>query len=93
LLQKDRHKRLGSGYRGFDEVKRHDFFKLIVWEDLLAKRIPPPFNPNVVSVFTILCHYLEQKHILNSTSSSVRPKWFSVITYLNGVISDATMKQ
>ncbi|KAJ9594148.1 hypothetical protein L9F63_014404, partial [Diploptera punctata] len=49
LLQKDRHKRLGSGYRGFDEVKRHDFYKLINWEDLIAKRIPPPFNPNVQS--------------------------------------------
>jgi hypothetical protein len=49
LLQKDRHKRLGSGYRGFDEVMHHDFFKPIVWEDLLAKRISPPFSPNVVS--------------------------------------------
>lgn len=53
LLQKDRYKRLGSGYRGFDEVMHHDFFKPIVWEDLLAKRIPPPFSPNVKGVMDL----------------------------------------
>ncbi|GLH13847.1 Mitogen-activated protein kinase kinase kinase 7 [Gryllus bimaculatus] len=53
LLHKDQHRRLGSGYRGFDEVKHHQFFKLINWEDLLAKRIPPPFNPNVKHVMDL----------------------------------------
>ncbi|GFG34302.1 hypothetical protein Cfor_07097 [Coptotermes formosanus] len=53
LLQKDRHKRLGSGYRGFDEVMHHDFFKPIAWEDLVAKRIPPPFSPNVKDVMDL----------------------------------------
>ncbi|KAK7865446.1 hypothetical protein R5R35_002324 [Gryllus longicercus] len=53
LLHKDQHRRLGSGYRGFDEVKHHQFFKLINWEDLLAKRIPPPFNPNVKHIMDL----------------------------------------
>jgi hypothetical protein len=32
----------------------HDFFKPIAWEDLVAKRIPPPFSPNVVSVYMFI---------------------------------------
>ncbi|XP_067006331.2 serine/threonine-protein kinase Sgk1 [Anabrus simplex] len=53
LLHKDRHRRLGSGYRGFDEVKAHHFFRLIDWELLLAKAIQPPFNPNVQNVMDL----------------------------------------
>ena len=31
------------------EIKNHVFFSLINWEDLINKKITPPFNPNVVS--------------------------------------------
>ncbi|XP_015789263.1 serine/threonine-protein kinase Sgk2 [Tetranychus urticae] len=46
LLQKDKRKRLGSK-NDADEIKRHDFFKPIVWTELESKQIIPPFNPNV----------------------------------------------
>jgi len=32
------------------EIKSHIFFSLINWDDLINKKITPPFNPNVVSV-------------------------------------------
>lgn len=46
LLHKDKRKRLGA-IDDADEVKRHEFFQSINWSDLEAKRILPPFNPNV----------------------------------------------
>uniref|UniRef100_A0A8C4QKN9 non-specific serine/threonine protein kinase n=1 Tax=Eptatretus burgeri TaxID=7764 RepID=A0A8C4QKN9_EPTBU len=46
LLQKDRELRLGA-HMDFLEIKMHTFFSSIIWEDLDAKRIKPPFNPNV----------------------------------------------
>ncbi|KAK7835392.1 hypothetical protein U0070_017928 [Myodes glareolus] len=46
LLQKDRTKRLGAK-EDFLEIKNHIFFSLINWDDLINKKITPPFNPNV----------------------------------------------
>ncbi|XP_024062815.1 serine/threonine-protein kinase Sgk3 isoform X3 [Terrapene carolina triunguis] len=47
LLEKDRQKRLGAR-EDFLEIQRHPFFESLSWADLLQKKIPPPFNPNVV---------------------------------------------
>ncbi|TKS76448.1 Serine/threonine-protein kinase [Collichthys lucidus] len=46
LLQKDRTKRLGCA-EDFTEIKNHIFFSPINWDELNAKKITPPFNPNV----------------------------------------------
>ncbi|XP_054618237.1 serine/threonine-protein kinase Sgk1 isoform X2 [Dunckerocampus dactyliophorus] len=46
LLQKDRTKRLGCT-DDFLEIKNHMFFSPINWDELNAKKITPPFNPNV----------------------------------------------
>ncbi|GIY32966.1 hypothetical protein CDAR_435461 [Caerostris darwini] len=46
LLQKDKNKRLGAVH-DVEDIKKHDFFKVINWIDLEAKAILPPYNPNV----------------------------------------------
>uniref|UniRef100_A0A671Z2W7 Serine/threonine-protein kinase Sgk1 n=1 Tax=Sparus aurata TaxID=8175 RepID=A0A671Z2W7_SPAAU len=46
LLQKDRTQRLGVK-DDFLELKYHSFFSPINWEDLMAKKITPPFIPSV----------------------------------------------
>ncbi|OCT80280.1 hypothetical protein XELAEV_18027098mg [Xenopus laevis] len=46
LLQKDRTKRIGAK-NDFMEIKNHIFFSPINWDDLINKKITPPFNPNV----------------------------------------------
>uniref|UniRef100_A0A673MSN2 Serine/threonine-protein kinase Sgk1-like n=1 Tax=Sinocyclocheilus rhinocerous TaxID=307959 RepID=A0A673MSN2_9TELE len=46
LLQKDQTKRLGFT-DDFTEIKNHMFFSPINWDDLNAKKLTPPFNPNV----------------------------------------------
>lgn len=40
LLEKDPHKRIGCGHKGVSEIKKHAFFKGIVWEDVYMKKLP-----------------------------------------------------
>ncbi|KAI1894954.1 hypothetical protein AGOR_G00121080 [Albula goreensis] len=46
LLHKDRSKRTGA-HSDFMELKCHSFFSPINWDDLMAKKITPPFLPSV----------------------------------------------
>ena len=45
LLNKTPSKRLGAS--GANEVKSHLFFEGIKWDDLLKKKVPAPFKPNI----------------------------------------------
>ncbi|KAG0090897.1 Serine/threonine kinase [Podila epicladia] len=47
LLTRDPEKRLGSGKTDAEEIKRHPFFKGVNWQDILDKKVPPPFFPKV----------------------------------------------
>jgi len=49
FLAKDPHKRLGGGPEDAKEIKRHPFFLPISWTDLVQRKIPPPFKPQVIS--------------------------------------------
>ncbi|XP_016979217.1 RAC serine/threonine-protein kinase [Drosophila rhopaloa] len=49
LLAKDPKKRLGGGKDDVNEIKAHPFFASINWTDLVLKKIPPPFKPQVTS--------------------------------------------
>ena len=46
LLNKEYDKRLGFN-KGFDEIKKHKFFKDINFNDLLNKKIKAPYKPNL----------------------------------------------
>ncbi|XP_068093563.1 serine/threonine-protein kinase Sgk3 [Hyperolius riggenbachi] len=46
LLEKDPKQRLGFRH-DFEEIKNHPFFTNINWTDLVEKRIPPPYDPQV----------------------------------------------
>uniref|UniRef100_A0A7S0AEF2 cGMP-dependent protein kinase n=1 Tax=Pyrodinium bahamense TaxID=73915 RepID=A0A7S0AEF2_9DINO len=49
LLTADLGKRFGNLKNGVDDIKQHKWFKDIVWEHLLEKRIAAPFKPEVKS--------------------------------------------
>ncbi|XP_045499606.1 RAC serine/threonine-protein kinase-like [Colias croceus] len=49
LLTKEPARRLGAGPRDAADIMAHPFFSAINWADLLAKKIPPPFKPQVES--------------------------------------------
>ncbi|THG97780.1 hypothetical protein EW026_g4282 [Hermanssonia centrifuga] len=47
LLTRDPARRLGSGKTDAEEIKRHPFFKDVSFDDVMNKRIPPPYFPTV----------------------------------------------
>ena len=53
LLTRDPTRRLGSTKADAEEIKRHPFFKDVNFDDVLQKRIPPPYFPTIVC-FTFL---------------------------------------
>jgi len=38
-----------AGPGGVEEIKKHAFFSTINWQQLLEKKVSPPFKPTVVS--------------------------------------------
>ena len=51
LFVKNPDKRLGSGPSGLQDFKLNPFLKDINWDAILAKKIKPPFQPNISSDF------------------------------------------
>lgn len=47
LLRKNPERRLGTSEKDADDVKKQAFFRTINWEDLLSKKLKPPFVPTV----------------------------------------------
>lgn len=45
LLKKNVHERIGSGPDDALPVKAHPFFRHVNWNDVLAKKLEPPFKP------------------------------------------------
>jgi len=49
FLKRNPGQRIGGGPGDAADVQRHPFFRHINWDDLLARRIDPPFRPSLVS--------------------------------------------
>lgn len=49
LLTRDPSRRLGAGPDDAVEIKRHQFFREVNWDDVFHKRIPPPYFPQIKS--------------------------------------------
>ncbi|XP_073974383.1 serine/threonine-protein kinase N isoform X2 [Rhodnius prolixus] len=49
LLRKNPERRLGSSERDAEDVKRQAFFRNIQWDELLLRKVKPPFVPTVSS--------------------------------------------
>uniref|UniRef100_A0AAQ4NVV9 protein kinase C n=1 Tax=Gasterosteus aculeatus aculeatus TaxID=481459 RepID=A0AAQ4NVV9_GASAC len=48
LLRRNPERRLGSGEKDAEDVKKQPFFRDVDWEDLLQRKVPPPFVPTIV---------------------------------------------
>lgn len=48
LLDRDPVSRLGGGPRDAEEVKEHEFFAGVNWDDILNRRVPPPYVPVLI---------------------------------------------
>lgn len=61
LLRKHPDRRLGASEKDAEDVKKQQFFRSVCWDDLLQRKVKPPFVPTVVSLsylFVALCHKL-----------------------------------
>ncbi|XP_030591354.1 serine/threonine-protein kinase N1b isoform X2 [Archocentrus centrarchus] len=47
LLRRNPERRLGSGEKDAEDVKKQPFFRGMDWEALLHRRVPPPFVPSI----------------------------------------------
>uniref|UniRef100_A0A673CWW5 protein kinase C n=1 Tax=Sphaeramia orbicularis TaxID=375764 RepID=A0A673CWW5_9TELE len=47
LLRRNPERRLGSGEKDAEEVKKQPFFRNVDWEALLQRKVPPPFVPSI----------------------------------------------
>uniref|UniRef100_A0A8B9HEM7 non-specific serine/threonine protein kinase n=1 Tax=Astyanax mexicanus TaxID=7994 RepID=A0A8B9HEM7_ASTMX len=54
LLKRSASSRLGAGPGDATEVQTHPFFRHINWDDLLARKVEPPFKPFLVSVANLI---------------------------------------
>lgn len=53
LLQKDQHVRLGSSQADLEDVRRHPFFSELNWDDLIQRRVQPPFRPELSDAYDL----------------------------------------
>uniref|UniRef100_A0A671YH79 protein kinase C n=1 Tax=Sparus aurata TaxID=8175 RepID=A0A671YH79_SPAAU len=47
LLRRNPERRLGSGEKDAEDVKKQPFFRNMDWEALLQRKVPPPFVPTI----------------------------------------------
>ena len=80
LLDIDPKKRIGSGPKGFENIKKHKYFENINWEDLENKKMKPPFVPELESstdlkyfdkIFTDENNITKEGDELNSTNRTI----------------------
>ncbi|KAJ2783983.1 Serine/threonine kinase [Coemansia javaensis] len=53
LLERDPTKRLGSGPNDAEDIMKHPFFAGTNWDDVLNKRITPPYTPEIRDRFDV----------------------------------------
>ncbi|KAI9540459.1 hypothetical protein NQZ68_040121 [Dissostichus eleginoides] len=68
LLERDVSKRLG-GISDFAELQEHPFFASIKWDNLLARKVRPPFIPKVAGPCDL--SYIDPEFALQPVPASV----------------------
>ncbi|XP_076592412.1 serine/threonine-protein kinase Sgk2b [Chaetodon auriga] len=71
LLQRDVSRRLG-GSLDFVELQEHPFFASINWDDLLARKVRPPFIPKVTGACDV--SYIDPEFTIQPVPASVNDR-------------------
>lgn len=70
LLDRNPARRLGAN--GVEEIKSHPYFRGVNWDDVLSKRIEPPFKPRITS--TTSTDYFDEEFTSEDPVNSVIPE-------------------
>ncbi|CCD61756.1 Protein kinase domain-containing protein [Caenorhabditis elegans] len=81
LIVRDPTQRLGNGPDGTATVKAHDMFKGVVWEDVLAKKLVPPFIPDAEMISTFKCFPEQTKQTKFPTFEHPVPLYWTDIDF------------
>ncbi|KFP04393.1 RAC-beta serine/threonine-protein kinase, partial [Calypte anna] len=73
LLKKDPKQRLGGGPRDAQEVMEHRFFAPIDWQEVVEKKLVPPFKPQVTS--EIDTRYFDDEFTAQSITITPHPRY------------------
>ena len=80
LIEIDPKKRIGSGPNGFEDLKKHEYFKNINWDDLENKKVKAPIELNVSDptdlkyfdkIFTEESNITKEVDELNNTAKTI----------------------
>lgn len=90
LLRKNPERRLGSSERDAEDVKKQAFFRNVNWEQLLLRKVKPPFVPtinNLEDVSNFDSEFTSEQAVLTPPKeprplSSTDHKMFSDFTYM-----------
>ncbi|CAL2052839.1 unnamed protein product [Caenorhabditis brenneri] len=61
LIVRDPAQRLGGGVDGTSAIKQHDYFKNVLWQDVILKKLVPPFIPSNEMITNFECFPEHQK--------------------------------
>lgn len=90
LLRKNPERRLGSSERDAEDVKKQAFFRSVNWEQLLLRKVKPPFVPtinNLEDVSNFDSEFTSEQAVLTPPKeprplSSTDHRMFSDFTYM-----------
>lgn len=89
FLNRDPVTRLGA--RSADEIKAHPFFAEIRWEELWAKRVPPPFRPKIqhdTDLRNFDAQFTKQEPTLSPPAHEDTVTMFTGFTYVDQGVLD-----
>ncbi|KAF1745719.1 hypothetical protein GCK72_022166 [Caenorhabditis remanei] len=55
VVVRDPCNRLGGGDNGTENIKAHNIFKTVCWQDVIEKKLTPPFVPDEETINTFKC--------------------------------------
>jgi hypothetical protein len=76
LLIRDPKLRLGSGERDAAELKEHPFFKEVNWDKMMARKVMPPWSPQVAGSLDTSQFDSEFTSMMPTVSPDVRDAYF-----------------
>ena len=81
FLEKDPGTRLGR--QGLDEIKKHPFFSGINFDDLIKKKVKPPFKPNISKDEKDITSNFDEEYLNLEISDSPTSDWAKDKEYEN----------